>query len=109
MKINDNNRTVDNEKVMRDNDSNDIVDYIEMTNYNNTGTDDYNIIYRQKRNKNNIASQKSRLKRSQKFASLKNEKFYLIEKNENLKATANNLKKQIANLKDLLVNSYINY
>ncbi|KHN86845.1 hypothetical protein Tcan_07794 [Toxocara canis] len=59
--------------------------------------------YRRRRDKNNIASQKSRRKRQQKFHALKEEELQLKKRNTELLATVCDLERQVNNLKEIMM------
>ncbi|VDD94106.1 unnamed protein product [Enterobius vermicularis] len=59
--------------------------------------------YRAKRDRNNIASQKSRLKRQNKFKMLKEEEVELKRKNAELVARVSSLERQVQDIKDIIM------
>uniref|UniRef100_A0A0N5AQ16 BZIP domain-containing protein n=1 Tax=Syphacia muris TaxID=451379 RepID=A0A0N5AQ16_9BILA len=63
--------------------------------------------YREKRVRNNIASQKSRLKRQNKFKMLKEEEVELKRRNVELKARVISLERQVQDVKDLIMKAIV--
>lgn len=59
--------------------------------------------YRAKRDKNNISSQKSRLKRQNKFKMLKEEEIKLKRRNTELAARVSSLERQVQDIKDIIM------
>uniref|UniRef100_A0A915BKL8 BZIP domain-containing protein n=1 Tax=Parascaris univalens TaxID=6257 RepID=A0A915BKL8_PARUN len=59
--------------------------------------------YRRRRDKNNIASQRSRRKRQEKFQALKEEEIGLKKRNTELLATVGDLERQVNNLKEIMM------
>ncbi|VDN32645.1 unnamed protein product [Gongylonema pulchrum] len=60
--------------------------------------------YRKKRDRNNIASQKSRRKRQQKFMELKLEEQTLKKRNAELLSSVKDLERQVASFKEIMMN-----
>ncbi|VDK21761.1 unnamed protein product, partial [Anisakis simplex] len=59
--------------------------------------------YRRRRDKNNIASQRSRRKRQMKFEALKEEEMQLKKRNTELHASVSDLERQVNNLKEIMM------